>query len=76
MAERVTGEQVEAAMVAAGIKRMEHHECSMCRYPTAYLRRGPLLFFDQRCHCTDRYEIAPRDWGDATEWTNMQIKTE
>ena len=69
---KVTAEQVKAAMIAADITRVEHHECSMCGYMTAYLREGEELYFDPGCYCTDGAGPEMRLWDDPAHWINMQ----
>jgi hypothetical protein len=70
----VTAEQVKQAVEAAGIERIDHHDCGGCGYMTAYLVQGGQLYFDPGCDCSRRgpAEPEPRDWGDAADWINMQ----
>lgn len=70
---RVTGEQVRAATLAAGITRIPHHDCSICGTWVCYLVHGGNLFFDAGCGCSDfDGEPTPRTWESAAEWINMQ----
>lgn len=66
-----TGEQVKAAMIAADIRRVDHHNCSGCGVMVFYFRVGEQLFFDPGCGCT-RGRFEPRSWQSAAEWINMQ----
>jgi hypothetical protein len=75
-ANEVTGEEVLAAMKAANITEVEHHDCGGCGYMTKYLRDGDSLFFDPGCWCS-RYGAAypePREWSNASDWINMQTR--
>lgn len=71
---KVTAEQVKAACLAAGIKSIEHHECSICLYMTAYLVRGDQLYFDPSCDCTGGRGPELSSWQDAADWINMQTQ--
>ncbi|HWV44070.1 hypothetical protein [Pseudorhodoplanes sp.] len=68
----ITAEQVKAAVEAAGITRIEHHDCGMCGYMTAYLVEDGKLYFDPGCDCRWAGAPEPRDWRDAADWINMQ----
>lgn len=68
---KVTGEEVQAAMIKAGITRVDHHKCGACNYMVKYLREGDQLFFDSSCLCSSS-ALQPRAWDDAAEWINMQ----
>lgn len=70
---KVTSEQVKAAALAAGIMRVDHHDCGGCGYMTAYLitPQGD-LYFDPGCNCTYGYGPEPRSWEDAADWINLQ----
>lgn len=68
----ITGEQVKAAMTAAGITYVEHHDCGGCGYMTNYVRVGDHLLFDPGCDCGYLREPEPRSWDSAAEWINMQ----
>jgi hypothetical protein len=68
----ITGEQVKQAMIAAKIRKVDHHDCGVCGYMTRYLRDGEDLYFDAGCYCTYGSEPAPRSWDSAAEWINMQ----
>jgi hypothetical protein len=72
MSELITGERLKEAMIAADIHRVDHHNCSLCGYTTAYYRRGDSLFFDAGCHCTSGRRFEERDWFSAANWINMQ----
>lgn len=68
----VTGAQVLDAMKAAKITRVEHHDCAMCGYMTAYFREGDNLYFDAGCDCSSRTHIRSATPEDAADWINMQ----
>jgi hypothetical protein len=68
----VTGEQVQAAVMKAGITRIEYFPCSTCGYPVAWLVQNGELYFDPGCDCTRRQPLRPRKWKDAAQWINMQ----
>lgn len=71
MSDRVTGDEVRQAMTEAGIDRVDHHDCGLCGYMTAYIRRSEALYFDRGCDCSwGGWE--ERSWDDAAEWINMQ----
>lgn len=75
---KVTGEQVKAAVIAANIEYVDHHDCGGCGYMTQYLREGDRLYFDPGCYCS-RYGptmTGLRTWDDAAEWINMQSDQE
>lgn len=72
----VTAEEVRDAMIAAGITRIDHHECSFCGSMVFYYRIDDKLYFESRCNCT-RFSgtvthPAERDWQSAADWINMQ----
>lgn len=71
---KVTAEQVRDAVAAAGIKQIDHHDCSGCGYMTAYLVHDGRLYFDAGCDCSryGRAEPRPADWEEAADWINMQ----
>ena len=68
----ITGDQVLAAMKAADIIYVPHHDCSLCGVKVNYFREGDLLFFDPSCDCTRGSGPEPRTWDDPAEWINMQ----
>ena len=70
--EKVTGEQVKAAMIAADIARVDHHECGGCGWMVYYFRDGEDLFFDPSCDCSSGSGQREATWDDAAEWINMQ----
>jgi hypothetical protein len=69
----VTGEQVKAATLAAGIVQIDHHECFGCGFMVSYSVINEKLFFNPACYC-NRYwsPPEPRSWDSAAEWINMQ----
>ncbi len=73
----VTGEEVKAAMIAANITHVDHHDCGGCFEMVFYSREGKHLFFNPRCGCSSGWSPPePRDWSDAADWINMQSSTE
>lgn len=68
---RVTGEEVKAAMLAANITHVDHHDCGLCGYMTKYWREGEQLYFDRGCDCSWGGS-EPKSWEDAAAWINMQ----
>lgn len=73
MADRVTGEQVRAAALAARIERVDRHRCSVCGYQTVYLVIGGNLFFDAGCWCPPHpRDPAMRSWDSAADLIEMQ----
>lgn len=75
---QVTGEQVKAAMIAANITHVDHHDCGGCGYMTRYLREGDALLFDSGCYCGMRgvENLQSREWQSAADWINMQSNAE
>ena len=72
---RVTGDEVKAAMIAGNITQVDHHDCGICGYMTRYWRQGEQLYFDRGCDC-QWGGSEPRSWDDAANWINMQSKPE
>jgi hypothetical protein len=75
MTQTVTAEQVKAAMEAAGITRVNHHDCAGCGYMTSYvLSPQGELFFDPGCWCTMGVGggLRPGGFESAAGWINMQ----
>jgi hypothetical protein len=71
----VTGEEVRAAVEAAGIQSIDHHDCRGCGYMTQYQVHDGRLYFCPGCFCGSRFSPPePRDWGDAADWINMQSR--
>lgn len=67
----VTGEQVKAAVLAAKLRKIPHHECSICGVMVFYKIRGEQLFFDSGCGCSEgSFEL--RTWDEAAQFINMQ----
>jgi hypothetical protein len=68
---RITGDQVRAAVEAAGITTIDHHDCGLCGAMVYYSVDGGRLYFNPGCDCrwTPR---EPRSWDDAADWINMQ----
>jgi hypothetical protein len=67
----VTAEHVRDAMIAAGIERADHHECSICHYMCAYFREDDRLYFDPGCDCNSG-GFRSSTWQQAADWINMQ----
>ena len=66
----VTGEQVRAAVMAAGIAYIPHHQCGCCEAWVGYEVYGGDLYFSPDCGCGySPSESMP--WSDAAEWINM-----
>lgn len=70
----VTGDQVRDAMLAAGMTRVDHHDCCGCGYMTAYLVIDGELYFDPGCDCGSYNNYEPRRAGfaEAADWINIQ----
>lgn len=67
----VTGEQVRAAAMAAGITHIPHHECGCCGELVFYTVYDGDLYFNPACGCS--WSLAePRTWDSAANWINMQ----
>lgn len=67
----VTGEQVRAAVMAAGLTYIPHHECSCCGEMVAYTVHDGDLYFAPGCGCSWSPQ-EPRTWDSAADWINMQ----
>lgn len=76
MSEQVTAAQVRAAMIAANITYVDHHDCGGCGEMVFYSREGEQLFFNPGCGCSSWGAREPRDWQDAASWINMQSSPE
>ena len=72
----VTGEQVKAACLAAGIKSIDHHECAICSVMVRYYVEGGDLFFCGQCGCGVPGNIRRESWDAAAKWINMQSSPE
>jgi hypothetical protein len=69
----VTPEEVKAAAVAAGLTRIDHHDCGGCGVMVYYSVKDGNLFFNPACDCVTYYTPPqPRDWSDASNYINMQ----
>lgn len=69
----VTPEEVKAACLAAGLTRIDHHDCGGCGSMVFYSVVDGNLFFNPACDCTRYWSPAePRDWSEASDWINMQ----
>jgi len=71
-------DEIKAAAMKAGIKRVEVRGCSMCNYPMAYIiQEDGKLWYDPGCNCTHGGpNLEPRNWSDAADWINMQSQVE
>ncbi len=72
----ITAAQLKAAAFGAGKTRIEHHECTFCHYPCAYLIAGEVLYFDAGCDCGISTPPEAREWQSAADWVNMQSTPE
>ena len=72
---QVTGKEVKAAMMAAGITRVDHHDCGIYGSMVFYSRDGEHLFFNPGCECSWS-PPKPRSWDDLAGWINMQTVLE
>jgi hypothetical protein len=68
---KVTGEQVRAAMIAANITHVDHHDCGGCGEMVSYSRHEDQLYFNSGCGCSWS-PPQERSWDDAADWINMQ----
>lgn len=69
---KVTGEEVKAAVFAAGITYIQSGVCSLCGGSVGYDVFGPDLYFNSNCNCADFKPREPRTWDYAAQWINMQ----
>ncbi len=67
----VTGEQVRAAVMAAGLTYIPHHDCGCCGEWVAYTVHDGDLYFNPACGCAWG-PAEPRTWDSAADWINMQ----
>lgn len=69
----ISAEQVKAATLAAGLKRIDHHDCGFCGVMVHYTIEDGELLLHTACDCVTYYE-PPRHqtWESAAEWINMQ----
>jgi len=69
----VTAAEVKKAVLAKGIKTIEHHTCAACDCWVNYFVEGENLFFDSSCDCSSSgHGMEPREWQEAADWINMQ----
>lgn len=68
----VTAEQVRAAVLAAGIVEIPHHDCAACGEWVRYIVHRESLYFDPSCGCAWTPFPEPREWQNAADWINMQ----
>lgn len=68
----VTSEEVKIAVLAAGLKAIDHHDCSICGVMVRYLVEGDWLYFDSNCACCCSSLPSPCEWDDLSDWINMQ----
>lgn len=71
MSTKITGEQVKAAVLNAGITYIPHHDCGLCGEKVAYQVFDGNLFFCPGCGCSYS-PPEPRTWESAAEFINMQ----
>ena len=68
----ITGEEVKAAAIKAGIREVEHHKCSICHAMVYYrIADDGFLTFHPACGCSWSSPEA-RTWESAANWINMQ----
>jgi len=69
----VTPEEVKAAVIAASLTRIDHHDCGGCGAMVYYSIVDGNLFFNPACDCGSYWSPPqPRDWSEASDWINMQ----
>lgn len=68
-APQATAAQVMAAMMAAGITRIDRQPCAQCGVQLSYTRVGNQLFYNSDC---DQHNTPhPFSWQDAADWVNL-----
>lgn len=73
----ITADEVQSAVLAAGITRIDHHECSGCGHMVYYEVMGGALYFCPSCNCGGPWSPPEsRSWLDAADWINMQSRPE
>lgn len=65
--ERITGDQVKAAMIAANITRADRQNCQ-CGTPMFYSRVGDQLYYNSDHPAHDSPHAF--SWQDAADWIN------
>lgn len=70
---RVTGDEVKAAMIAAGVVRVDRQMCANCNHPLFYSRDGEQLYYNSGCSQTGGDHGDPHlfSWQDAADWINF-----
>lgn len=68
---KVTGDELKAAMIEKGLTYVAFSDCSLCGYQTNFQRRGQDLYFDAGCHCIAG-PLSPRSWEHAAQVINVQ----
>ncbi len=68
----VTPDELRAAVLAAGIDRIDHHDCGGCGAMVFCSVRDGQLFFNPACDCGGWSPPVPREWSSASGWINMQ----
>jgi len=68
---KVTGEQVMAAVVSAGLDYIDHHDCGICGSSVFYSVVDGNLYFNPGCGCSWS-PPEQRTWESAADWINMQ----
>jgi len=68
----VTGDEVKAAAISAGLTYVPHHDCGGCGAWVAHIIEGENLFFDPRCDCSSMGFQEPREWQSVADEINMQ----
>lgn len=67
----VTGDQVKAAVLAAGLQTIDLRSCGLCGTMLFYSVRGDQIFYNPACDCTPE----PRTWDDPAQTINMQTRS-
>lgn len=70
----VTADEVRDAAKAAGITRIDHHDCGLCGHMVYYAVHQGHLFFNGGCRCSWE-PPRPCSWQDAADYINMQSRT-
>lgn len=70
---KVTGQDVQLAVRAAGLTRIHLRECSICGYKMDYLIIDDQPYLDTSCYCTRHlHEPEHRTWQSIADHINIQ----
>ena len=73
--EKITAEKVKEQVTKSGIIKIDHHECTFCKYMTHYVVTDETLFFDSGCDCVSPHApIRQVTWESLADWINMQTQ--